>query len=133
MVGRRPPEKFRQAVDIYLESFAESGHDHEPEVGACWHVNVGANTGSNGTYNLKGGAMTVTGTLAGGAGTSAFNFTGGTLKVSNVDTTTNAGALGGSLIQQNSDGASLLLRQFVAKYPAGPPPGWDGVIPIEAK
>ena len=38
------PEKFRQAVDIYLESFAESGHDHEPEVGACWHVNVGTNS-----------------------------------------------------------------------------------------
>jgi alkanesulfonate monooxygenase SsuD/methylene tetrahydromethanopterin reductase-like flavin-dependent oxidoreductase (luciferase family) len=38
------PEKFRQAVDIYLESFNESGHDHAPEVGACWHVNVGRNS-----------------------------------------------------------------------------------------
>jgi alkanesulfonate monooxygenase SsuD/methylene tetrahydromethanopterin reductase-like flavin-dependent oxidoreductase (luciferase family) len=38
------PEKFREAVDIYLESFAASDHDHEPEVGACWHVNVGRNS-----------------------------------------------------------------------------------------
>jgi alkanesulfonate monooxygenase SsuD/methylene tetrahydromethanopterin reductase-like flavin-dependent oxidoreductase (luciferase family) len=36
-----PPEKFREAVDIYLERFANAGHAHAPEVGACWHVNVG--------------------------------------------------------------------------------------------
>jgi alkanesulfonate monooxygenase SsuD/methylene tetrahydromethanopterin reductase-like flavin-dependent oxidoreductase (luciferase family) len=35
-----PPEKFREAVDIYLEHFAAAGHQHAPEVGACWHVNV---------------------------------------------------------------------------------------------
>jgi alkanesulfonate monooxygenase SsuD/methylene tetrahydromethanopterin reductase-like flavin-dependent oxidoreductase (luciferase family) len=35
-----PPEKFREAVDIYLERFAQAGHAHPPEVGACWHVNV---------------------------------------------------------------------------------------------
>lgn len=39
-----PPEKFRGAVDIYLERFAAAGHDHEPEVGACWHVNVAPNS-----------------------------------------------------------------------------------------
>jgi alkanesulfonate monooxygenase SsuD/methylene tetrahydromethanopterin reductase-like flavin-dependent oxidoreductase (luciferase family) len=36
-----PPEKFRDAVDIYLERFEQAGHDHDPQVGACWHVNVG--------------------------------------------------------------------------------------------
>ncbi|HEV3354857.1 MAG TPA: LLM class flavin-dependent oxidoreductase [Acidimicrobiales bacterium] len=35
-----PPAKFRDAVDIYLEAFAAAGHDHDPEVGASWHVNV---------------------------------------------------------------------------------------------
>jgi alkanesulfonate monooxygenase SsuD/methylene tetrahydromethanopterin reductase-like flavin-dependent oxidoreductase (luciferase family) len=39
-----PPEKFREAVDIYLERFAQAGHDHPPEVGACWHVNVARNS-----------------------------------------------------------------------------------------
>jgi alkanesulfonate monooxygenase SsuD/methylene tetrahydromethanopterin reductase-like flavin-dependent oxidoreductase (luciferase family) len=39
-----PPAKFRPAVDVYLEAFADAGHDHEPEVGACWHVNVGGNS-----------------------------------------------------------------------------------------
>ncbi len=36
-----PPEKFREAVDIYLEHYDAAGHDHPPTVGACWHVNVG--------------------------------------------------------------------------------------------
>ena len=36
-----PPEKFRPVVDAYLERFATAGHQHRPEVGACWHVNVG--------------------------------------------------------------------------------------------
>jgi alkanesulfonate monooxygenase SsuD/methylene tetrahydromethanopterin reductase-like flavin-dependent oxidoreductase (luciferase family) len=39
-----PPEKFRDAVDIYLDRFEQAGHDHEPEVGACWHVNVSRNS-----------------------------------------------------------------------------------------
>jgi alkanesulfonate monooxygenase SsuD/methylene tetrahydromethanopterin reductase-like flavin-dependent oxidoreductase (luciferase family) len=39
-----PPEKFRDAVDIYLEHFEKAGHDHAPEVGASWHVNVGRNS-----------------------------------------------------------------------------------------
>lgn len=35
-----PPEKFRGAVDVYLEAFSDAGHRHEPEVGASWHLNV---------------------------------------------------------------------------------------------
>lgn len=36
-----PPEKFREAADVYRDAFAAAGHDHEPEVGASWHLNVG--------------------------------------------------------------------------------------------
>lgn len=39
-----PPEKFRDAVDVYLDAFATAGHGHAPEVGACWHVNLAANS-----------------------------------------------------------------------------------------
>jgi len=39
-----PPEKFREAVDIYLDRFEQAGHAHEPDVGACWHVNVSRNS-----------------------------------------------------------------------------------------
>ncbi|HVA09673.1 MAG TPA: LLM class flavin-dependent oxidoreductase [Acidimicrobiales bacterium] len=39
-----PPAKFREAVDIYLEHFEKARHDHDPEVGASWHVNVGRNS-----------------------------------------------------------------------------------------
>jgi alkanesulfonate monooxygenase SsuD/methylene tetrahydromethanopterin reductase-like flavin-dependent oxidoreductase (luciferase family) len=39
-----PPEKFRGAVDIYLEHFDKAGHDHAPVVGASWHVNVARNS-----------------------------------------------------------------------------------------
>jgi alkanesulfonate monooxygenase SsuD/methylene tetrahydromethanopterin reductase-like flavin-dependent oxidoreductase (luciferase family) len=39
-----PPEKFREAVDIYLERFEQAGHPHAPEVGASWHVNVARNS-----------------------------------------------------------------------------------------
>lgn len=39
-----PPEKFRDAVDIYREAFDKAGHSHAPEVGASWHVNVGTSS-----------------------------------------------------------------------------------------
>jgi alkanesulfonate monooxygenase SsuD/methylene tetrahydromethanopterin reductase-like flavin-dependent oxidoreductase (luciferase family) len=39
-----PPAKFKEAVDIYLDHFEKAGHDHSPEVGASWHVNVGRNS-----------------------------------------------------------------------------------------
>lgn len=34
------PAQFKQIVELYRERFASYGHDREPTVGACWHVNV---------------------------------------------------------------------------------------------
>jgi alkanesulfonate monooxygenase SsuD/methylene tetrahydromethanopterin reductase-like flavin-dependent oxidoreductase (luciferase family) len=34
------PEMFKPVVDSYLEKFASYGHSRQPQVGACWHVNV---------------------------------------------------------------------------------------------
>lgn len=36
------PSMFIPIVESYREKFAGYGHSHEPRVGACWHVNVGA-------------------------------------------------------------------------------------------
>ncbi|HEX4249383.1 MAG TPA: LLM class flavin-dependent oxidoreductase [Pseudonocardia sp.] len=36
------PEMFKPVVETYRERFASYGHAHQPRVGACWHVNVGA-------------------------------------------------------------------------------------------
>lgn len=34
------PEAFKPVVESYREKFASYGHAREPQVGACWHVNV---------------------------------------------------------------------------------------------
>jgi alkanesulfonate monooxygenase SsuD/methylene tetrahydromethanopterin reductase-like flavin-dependent oxidoreductase (luciferase family) len=34
------PAIFAPVVDTYLERYAAFGHTREPEIGACWHVNV---------------------------------------------------------------------------------------------
>ena len=31
------------------------------------------------------------------------------------------------------DGPSRFLQEFMSKHPGGPPPDWDGVIPLEKK
>lgn len=36
------PDKFAPMADVYREAFAEAGHKHRAQVGACWHGWVGA-------------------------------------------------------------------------------------------
>ncbi|QGZ93754.1 Alkanal monooxygenase alpha chain [Terricaulis silvestris] len=36
------PGKFAPMADVYREAFAEAGHKHKAQVGACWHGWVGA-------------------------------------------------------------------------------------------
>jgi alkanesulfonate monooxygenase SsuD/methylene tetrahydromethanopterin reductase-like flavin-dependent oxidoreductase (luciferase family) len=38
------PEVFRPVVDVYKEQYAAAGHTAPPEIGACWHVNVGTDS-----------------------------------------------------------------------------------------
>ena len=38
------PEVFGAVVDIYKEQYAAAGHAAPPEIGACWHVNVGTDS-----------------------------------------------------------------------------------------
>jgi hypothetical protein len=62
----------------------------------------GSGAGKNGTYNLRGGTLAtplITGHVD---AVNAFNFTGGTLRVTTV------GAVPGGLTQNNTHGASLL-------------------------
>ncbi len=35
------PAVFKPVADAYRESYQAHGHESDPEVGACWHVNVG--------------------------------------------------------------------------------------------
>lgn len=35
------PANFRAVADLYREKFVEAGHPHDPQVGACWHANIG--------------------------------------------------------------------------------------------
>ncbi len=53
-----------------------------------WGVDLGDKTGSNGTYNLTGGTLSVGwGSIFKGSGTAAFNFGGGTIRAGYIFTT----------------------------------------------
>ncbi len=38
------PAMFKPVVDVYREKFASHGHSHQPRIGACFHLNVAANS-----------------------------------------------------------------------------------------
>lgn len=38
------PEVFAPVAEAYRTAFRAAGHRHDPEVGACWHVNVAINS-----------------------------------------------------------------------------------------
>ena len=70
---------------------------------------LGANSGSSGTYKLNGGLLIVS-ALGGGAATSAFNFSGGTLQAGKGFSTDLAMTLGkGSGANFNTAGFNVTL------------------------
>ena len=56
---------------------------------ASLYLDLGWSLGGSGTYNLDGGLLTA-GTVEGGAGTSTFNFNGGTLQALGTTPTSSA-------------------------------------------
>jgi hypothetical protein len=86
-------------------TFTQTGGTNQAGV-----IILGNNVGSSGTYDLQGGYLKAT-TITRGSGTSAFNFTGGTLSVNTFNGALNVQS-GGTLSPGNSPGLTTINGNF---------------------